>query len=179
MLRFSGKKLPSDEMKILKMAARFTLDRHVSAHKQRKISITVCLEDSPSGGWDGECSYVGLVRNKRVFDIRIRPFALINKRAKKPLVRLKNVIEVLMHELIHVKQYVNNELFDYVNGDTKYDGRVYPLNENESYDEYWNSPWEIEAYGRVVGTFEMFLRHHGPEIDALYKKRRLRSDEQG
>jgi hypothetical protein len=170
MLRFSGKKLPSDEMKILRLAAKFTLDRHVSQYKQRNISVTVYLEDSAPTGWDGECCYVGVVNKKRVFDIRIRPFALINKKAKHPLVRLKNVIEVLMHELIHVKQYANNELFDYKNGDTKYDGRVYPL--NEGYEEYWNSPWEIEAYGRVVGTFEMFLRKHGTEIQDLYKKRK-------
>ena len=175
MLRFSGLKLPKDEMKLLKMAARFTLDRHVSKYKQRNLTITVSLEDSSPSGWDGECVYVGNINNKRVFDITIRPLSLINKKAKKPIVRLKSVIEVLMHELIHVKQYANNELFDYKNGDTRYDGKVYPL--NEEYEEYWNSPWEIEAYGRVVGTFEMFLRKHHTEIHSLYKTRRLNSDE--
>ena len=88
----------------------------------------------------------------------------INNRAKKQIFRLKEPMKTLIHELIHVKQYANNQLFDYVDGDSKFEGWVYKR--TESVEEYWDSPWEIEAYGRTDGVYEMFCVQHNKKLRA-------------
>ena len=63
----------------------------------------------------------------------------------------------LGHELVHVKQYLNGEMRDYVDGSYKFLGNKYdPIPDGEFSDEYFDSPSEIEAYGREQGLCIMF-----------------------
>lgn len=62
----------------------------------------------------------------------------------------KTLISTLAHEMVHVKQFVNGEL-GYQKNLYKWNGIVFP----KDYD-YYDAPWEIEAYGREVGLSYKF-----------------------
>jgi len=51
-------------------------------------------------------------------------------------------IEVLAHEIVHIKQFIRNE---YVEVNTE--------------EEYWFNPSEIEAYGRTPGLIASYNKH--------------------
>lgn len=59
---------------------------------------------------------------------------------------MRNLLETLAHEMVHVKQYARRELHpstDLWCGKTVNPKKV----------SYWDLPWEIEAHGREVGLF--------------------------
>lgn len=70
-------------------------------------------------------------------------------------------IETLAHEMVHVKQYAKKELGEDVviasRGSkqqvlTKWKGEFWKPKSKE--DPYYDSPWEIEAFGRSFGLYE-------------------------
>lgn len=72
----------------------------------------------------------------------------------------EDVVQTLAHEMVHIKQYAKNELGaerslrckgKKVQVATKWLGEWWTPKKNE--DEYFDSPWEIEAYGREVGLW--------------------------
>ena len=154
MLRFSGKKLQNEDMKILREVAKFTMNKFLAPSTQKKTEVKIRLVENLNG-WQGECAYLGRKGDVRQFVVNVS-ISKINKRAKCDIARMKEPIKTLIHELVHVKQYANNQMFDYVDGvSTRFEGRLY---QNKlDYEAYWNSPWEIEAYGRTEGMFEMFM----------------------
>ena len=56
------------------------------------------------------------------------------------------------HEMVHVKQFTRGEL---KHADTLTAKRWLGKTYNES--NYWDCPWEIEAYGRELGLFTMWV----------------------
>lgn len=64
--------------------------------------------------------------------------------------------EVLAHEMVHVWQYVRGDLVD-GNGHSIWKGEAYPDAKVGS-EEYYFSPWELEAYGYSVGLIELYRR---------------------
>jgi len=99
--------------------------------------------------------YEGVINDKKVFKVVLNSNQ-INKKAKKPLTRLKKILIDLGHELVHVKQYLNSELFDYVAGGVRYKGSYFDQSYQVSEELYYESPWEVEAYGREWGLYKMF-----------------------
>lgn len=65
-------------------------------------------------------------------------------------------LSVLAHEMVHVKQYVYDELKEFAGYSVWKNKRVddFPAGS----EEYYFAPWEVEAYGMQVGLFELFLR---------------------
>lgn len=53
------------------------------------------------------------------------------------------LIQVIAHEVCHLKQYLSGDLED-AEGGTLWKGEFHPEYEHES-DEYFLSPWEMEA----------------------------------
>ena len=154
MIRFTGKKLSKEDQKILVDAAKFTLNKFVNKSTQKSIKVNVRLDDNYQRGWQGECGYMGNVNGIRKFDVVVSTNK-INNNTKDPFKRLREPIKTIIHEMIHVKQYANNQLFDYVNGSSKFEGKVYK--NSKTYLEYWDLPWEVEAYGRTEGVYEQFV----------------------
>ena len=61
-------------------------------------------------------------------------------------------MELLAHEMVHLRQYVTGELVDdFVTGLVIWKGVVYDAPADASSWAYWNSPWELEAFGRQRG----------------------------
>jgi hypothetical protein len=69
-----------------------------------------------------------------------------------------NMIALLMgvaHEIVHVKQYATGELADTRNPHvSRWKGKRI----NWKKLDYFDHPWEIEAYGRECGLLELFVR---------------------
>jgi len=58
----------------------------------------------------------------------------------------------LAHEMVHLKQFVRKELFDYEYGATQWKSRLYSMNKIA----YYEQPWEKEAYRLETKLFEEF-----------------------
>lgn len=73
------------------------------------------------------------------------------------------ILQTLAHEIVHLKQYVTRELTMNNNDQYVWKGKRWkePL---DSDDAYYDSPWEIDAYGREVGLFFRYLKSTGREI---------------
>ena len=125
-------------------AARFFASQlmHVRMVQNLEIDIEVVRTLDVTG----ECISEDDKKNPRYFTIRLR---------QQPI---EEMIRVLGHEMVHVKQYAKNELskqYRLARGGlrigSKWHGDWWGPKAKE--DGYWDAPWEIEAYGREVGLY--------------------------
>ena len=79
--------------------------------------------------------------------------------------KIRNLLITLAHEMVHVKQWAKNEMYEYLNtmGMVRFKGEKIHLKKTE----YWDYPWEIEAYGKQLGLFVRFCEHMGFERDDM------------
>jgi hypothetical protein len=166
MLSAQSAHLSSMELNVVRLYARFVLDRLVRPGLQTKSKITIKIlsheevKDAADAldlkNYKAWCAYDGVDdHGNRKFTIILNS-KQVNKRAKKLPIRLKNVLIDLGHELTHIKQYLNNEMFDYTNGNVRYKGLVFDASHYMDEEKYYESPWEIEAYGRELGLYRIF-----------------------
>ena len=155
----------SDSVMIRKYS-KFVLNRMVRPCVQRKSKITIRVlgEDEIKDAADlldlktykAWCTYDGLDdEGNKKFTVVLN-YKRINKLGKKPVTRLKQLLIDLGHELVHIKQYLNNEVFDYKDGSVRYKGLVFDASHYIDEEKYFDSPWEIEAYGREWGLYKIF-----------------------
>lgn len=76
--------------------------------------------------------------------------------------KLRRLLETVCHEMVHVKQYAQGELYE-SDRQNKHRWQGEWLNKDP---DYWDRPWEIEAHGRELG---LFLRWR--EAEGLNKKK--------
>jgi hypothetical protein len=144
-LRAKGATLTPKERKILKMATHFYASRLMSDRLSNtlEISINVIKDFYVKNKILGEAfpkdDVIGLPSNKQ-FVINLE----WNKLGKR-------VLQCLAHEMVHIKQYAKGELKFHERGNL-----VTFQREQYQGDEYWESLWEIEAYGREVGLYQKF-----------------------
>ena len=152
-----------EELRCFRKAAKFASDKFLSETQKKKMTIIIDFPDDEffENVWYGECCFVGIKNGRRQFKIAIK--TLVDNRSKNTIVRLSQALRTLFHEMTHVKQYMCGELFDYANGDVKHQGRVY-----EHGYEYWDSPWEIEAYGMSESLYHQFYQKHHKEFEAKH-----------
>jgi hypothetical protein len=61
-------------------------------------------------------------------------------------------LELIAHEMVHVKQYVTGQMVDsLMEGVVIWEGTAYNAPSDGRSWAYWNSPWELEAFGRQRG----------------------------
>ena len=65
--------------------------------------------------------------------------------------KFDQIITWLAHEMVHLKQFVRNELYDFELGRTQWKSRIYKTNSN-----YNDQPWEKEAYRLEDKLYEEF-----------------------
>ena len=75
--------------------------------------------------------------------------------------KIRNLLITLAHEMVHVKQWAKNEMYEYMNvaGLVRFKGEKFHM----EITDYWDYPWEIEAYGKQLGLFVRFCEHMGFE----------------
>lgn len=131
------------EKKIIKMATDFYANILMSSRMVNSLEITINIVD-------------GLNKTQRVLGW-VHPKDSANERRPKEFVieldrqkKLKSILKCLAHEMTHVKQYAKGEL--------KFHDHDLVTFKKEKYidDDYWLSPWEIEAYGYEIGLFQKF-----------------------
>ena len=65
-------------------------------------------------------------------------------------VKIRNLLITLAHEMVHVKQWAKDEMYEYTTiGKVRFMKKKYDMNDMD----YWDYPWEIEAFGRQLGLF--------------------------
>ena len=73
-------------------------------------------------------------------------------------VKIRNLLITLAHEMVHVKQWAKNEMYEYYKLD---EVRFNKTKFNMADLNYWDYPWEIEAFGRQLGLFVRFCEDNG------------------
>ena len=142
-LRTKGVTLTQNERKILKMATHYYASRLMSDRLSNSLQINInVIKDF-------------YAQNKILGEAF--PTDERNTKQKNFVINLewnklgKKLLQCLAHEMVHVKQYATGEL-------KFHERRNLVTFQREQYqdDEYWESLWEIEAYGREVGLYQKF-----------------------
>jgi len=142
------------EKALLKEAAEFFAAQLMDPRMVR--NLTIDLEVRNNMRVDGECVDEDNIRNPRWFTIGL-----------KYQEDVEEMIKILGHEMVHVKQHSKNEL---QNGHvvaargglkiySKWMGEIWKPKGKE--DAYFDAPWEIEAYGREVGLYAKWVQYKG------------------
>ena len=112
--------------------------------------------------FDGDCGYEDE-------DVRPKEFVIrVNNNLK-----LSKKLRTICHEMVHVKQYATGEM-RYMwrpARNTKFQGMLYP-----DEIEYWDSPWEIEAFGREPGLYTRWIDTRGHSKNIIFDTRHIDDD---
>lgn len=166
MLSITGSHFKTGDRTVIRKYANFVLNKFVRKGLLRKSKITIKVLDVSELEDEDEirdfklyrawCTYDGNDHNgAKKFTVMLNVSQMRNSKNIKT--RLSKLMIDLGHELVHVKQYLNGEMRDYADGSYKFLGKKYaPIPEGEITDEYFDSPCEIEAYGREHGLYMMF-----------------------
>lgn len=130
--------------------ARFFSNRFFSKDLNKQISVKLKFIKKDIILYEDDCAYMEWMDNNR------QPRKFVISIHTPPNVSLRYIISTLAHEMVHVKQFVKNELIDLPS--TNYNVSVF---KNKKYNlnrvAYYDQPWEIEAFGRERGlTREYF-----------------------
>lgn len=139
------------EKALLKEAAQFFAEQLMDPRMVR--NLTLDIEVRSDADYEGECVDEDDVRNPRWFTIGLKKQDI------------SDMIKTLGHEMVHVKQHAKNELRSGILIPTRgglkmtsrWQGEIWKPKAKEHH--YFDSPWEIEAYGREVGLFQKWIAH--------------------
>lgn len=142
--------------KELMRAAEFYLSSLVSKRLLNHITLEIdvkrrSLMDEEA---DGYCEIEGYNTNKK-------PREFLIEIAKDRSVRY--MLMTLAHEIVHLKQYALGEINEEMN---TWKGKRYT-----NAKAYWNTPWEIEAYGRERGLYYQYCEEYGVKFEKTEKER--------
>ena len=129
---------------------RFFSNRFFSKELNKQISVKLKFIKKAEIAYGDECACMEWMDNNR----QPRRFTIYIYTP--PKVSLKYIVSTLAHEMVHVKQYVRNELVDLSSTDfnsSVFKNKRYNLNRVDYYDQ----PWEIEAFGRERGLTKEYL----------------------
>lgn len=167
MLQIKGNQINRSDKTMLRRFCQYTLDLYVQRNVQNEATIILKFID-PEDVKDPkereefeECrawtTYNGKRHGKRHFLIEVCNSQV--SQAHDQLKRLREAMKCVGHELIHVKQYLNNEMFDYVTGEVRFRGKVFEKETcTEMGEKYYFSPFEVEAYGHETGLYMCFKK---------------------
>ncbi len=128
--------------KEVKAAAAWYASKLMTARLLRNIELTVrFVEDCKTE--IGNTIYLDEDSSRpREFEIHINPHFKKNEQ-----------LSALAHEMVHLKQFARRELVHSRYGELKW-----PACKRQP-KEYYEQPWEIEAYGREIGLFRRYQEH--------------------
>jgi hypothetical protein len=140
--------------KLAKNIALYCARKLMSARLARTLTVTIKFEKDLKG-IEGDCEWLDEDFRPKDFIIRISDNIPLAKQLK-----------CICHEMVHVKQYARDEMKQMFRpyGTTRYMGQYY----SDDMD-YWEQPWEIEAYGREPGLYTNWVDSNNyvndPELD--------------
>jgi len=109
----------------------------------KKITVNVYWDYDLGGDLEAETEWTDKNIFPKVFSIKL------SRRVK----NFRKIIQTIAHEMVHVKQFAKGEIYDHKYRRTfKWGKQTF----NVDTCDYWELPWEIEAFGREVGLFYRF-----------------------
>ncbi len=132
----------------LARAAEFYCSKLMSKRMCQSIEIYVILKKKLENDFAGYCSYLDHHKGVRQFEIEL---------AKNVTVR--DLLSSLAHEVVHLKQFATGELKDTMQPGNISVWQGQKINEDKV--DYWDLPFEIEAYGREKGLYTRFVIQEG------------------
>ena len=120
------------------------LPRGIAKNVVLDIELKGKLDDSAAG----YCEYSEKQGHVKFFVIEL------DKKEKK-----EDMLKNLAHEMVHLKQFALGELsngFVFSRSTSWHDRRF-----DDSKVDYWDQPWEIEAYGREIGLYARYVETFG------------------
>ena len=79
-------------------------------------------------------------------------------------INLREILINLAHEMVHVKQWVKGEMYEYADPNkVRWMKKKYDMEEMNYYDY----PWEIDAFGRQLGLFVRMCEETGNVNDEM------------
>jgi hypothetical protein len=140
---FKNKKVT---IKFCREAIKFAANLLMSKRLQKNLEIEVFIRKIDDDDRDtvATCYSLDIEERPKYFELEL----------DKNLGPYK-VIRAIMHEMVHVMQRASGVMFDYTRpaNQVRYHKKIF----NEKKLEYWDWPWEIEAYGREYGLYKRFL----------------------
>jgi len=130
-------------IKICKNAIRFYGKILLGENLYHRINLTLEFEKfSPREKYIGYCQWEYDNHLARDFIITI-----------KDSLGERSTLLALAHEMVHLKQYAKGELKDYIKvNKCRWLGEQYDTDNMD----YWEQPWEIEAYSRETKLYAKF-----------------------
>jgi hypothetical protein len=113
--------------------------------KQMLKRITIDLKLRKERGMKGYALATDDLRLPRRFELCIAPYLSRN-----------NQLRTAAHEMVHIKQFAKGELGVFALGSLQKWNREYWDHDTT---DYWDHPWEIEAYGREEGLVHRYYEH--------------------
>ena len=80
-------------------------------------------------------------------------------------------LQALAHELVHAIQWASGRRYNYVRSESLVRWEKKTVNENEV--GYWDSPWEIESFGRQYGLYRRFINHYNEKNKVKKNARKI------
>ena len=142
MFKFTGMNMifTSNEKKKIKDLCQFIADKFLSKRRQKAMEVHIKFDRNLFNAENiyGDCIWEDQHYKPREFTVRVDADQKFNM-----------ILNTIAHELVHVKQWANGEMFELQRQRKcyKFKGDIIDTNEVE----YWDFPWEIEAHGRTIG----------------------------
>jgi hypothetical protein len=134
--------------KLVESATRFYAEKLMGKRLTENLKITVNLKRNllSKEGLEGSAVWEDDSYRPREFIVEIDS-----------TVKVRNLLLTLAHEMVHVKQWAKDEMYEYLNtiGMVRFKGEKVHLDSLE----YWDQPWEIEAYGKQLGLFIRYCEY--------------------
>ena len=133
---------------LVESATRFYAEKLMGKRLTENLKITVNLKRNllSKEGLEGSAVWEDDSYRPREFIVEIDS-----------TVKVRNLLLTLAHEMVHVKQWAKDEMYEYLNtiGMVRFKGEKVHLDSLE----YWDQPWEIEAYGKQLGLFIRYCEY--------------------
>mgnify|MGYP003659491692 FL=1 len=134
--------------KLVESATRFYAEKLMGKRLTENLKITINLKRNllSKEGLEGSAVWEDDSYRPREFIVEIDS-----------TVKVRNILLTLAHEMVHVKQWAKDEMYEYLNtiGMVRFKGEKVHLDSLE----YWDQPWEIEAYGKQLGLFIRYCEY--------------------
>tara|TARA_R110000823_G_scaffold111955_2_gene233337 strand:+ start:1044 stop:1523 length:480 start_codon:yes stop_codon:yes gene_type:complete len=142
--------------RLIETAAWFYAEKLMGKRLMESLEITINLKKNllSKEGFEGTAMWEDDSYRPKEFTIEIDTTA-----------KIRNILITLAHEMVHVKQWAKNEMYEYMNvsGMVRFKGEKIHM----EITDYWDYPWEIEAYGKQLGLFVRFCEHMGFEREDM------------
>lgn len=126
-------KVSNDEMR---RAAHFYARQLFTPKLRKQIKVNLSF-DTDDAGFMGWCEWEDKKSRPREFNI-----AVCRRLGR------RTALKILAHEMVHAMQYAKGNMQDvHVSDRIRWHGKNVNLNRTD----YWDLPWEVEAYGRELG----------------------------